>query len=107
VGASVGGFERDVAGQHERDRRVAFERLGEGGVAGPEDLEWWAVDAELGAQGGGDGDLGEDPEALVGERVTDAASAASMLVVRLVSIARNRSSYQANFMNMRSTVSSG
>ena len=61
-------FEHDVARDDQSCGRVELQRLvRESRVAGAEDLQRRAIDAELGGQGGGDVDLGEDAEALVGE----------------------------------------
>ena len=81
-GAVVGGFEDDIAGQDEGGVGVGFEGLVcEVGVAGAEDLQGRPVDVELGFEGGGDVDLGEDPEAVFGEGVADRGFGLSDAVV--------------------------
>ena len=71
-GAPIDHFDDDVAGKQQADRRVELQGpVGDGGVAGAQDLEGWALHPELGLEGGGDVDLGEHPEALLGQRFAD------------------------------------
>ena len=78
LGTGVGGFDDHVAGQDEAGGGVDLERLvGEGRVAGAEDLERWAVDVELRLEGGGDVDLGETPKPWVASASRTAVSASA------------------------------
>ena len=68
-GARAVPAQHDVAGQHERDRRIELQGpMGQRRVARAEDLEGRTDDPELRLEGSGHIDLGEDAEALGSQR---------------------------------------
>src|ERR1019366_379218 len=110
-GAVPVGFEHDVAGEQQADRRVDLQRpVREIGIAGTEDLERWPIDTELRLERGGDVDLSQDPEALVGKRLAHNSLGAAEGNsdgchdrVHFEHLHGSANAIQSSFMNIRST----